>query len=662
MRETRWVALLLLLAISAAGAAGRKEKDGEKVCDKGWECSGSRFCCNETISDYFKADQFEELFANRNDAQLAHAADFWDYQSFISAAALFEPRGFGTTGGKEMGMKEVAAFLGHVGAKTSCGYSEAPGGETAWGLCYNHEMSPSQSYCDDSNELYPCVAGVEYYGRGALPVYGNHNYAIVGRGINQDLLHHPESLEQNATLAFEAAIWRWMTPMKRKQPSAHDVFVGNWKPTKNDTLSQRYPGFGATMNVLYGDLICGQGYIDDMNVIISHYQHYLDLMGVGREHSGDNLDCAEQVAFNPSSKSPESLSKLHCGDQQWTETQTRETGLEEGMELASVPYLASSSSSSFSSGYSRFACRCRRASKTVVATSATGRSGATDSACSETFEQQNLDVHSGPKSSWCFRRRDLASAILLPFVLPPINISRAAEPYDGLIIQNGVRKFLTKGKAAGVLRLVFHDAGTFDIGDKSGGMNGSIIYEVNRPENAGLNRSIKLLGKAKEEIDSVQKVSWADLIAVAGAEAVALCGGPEIPVRLGRLDSSTADPAGKLPEETLDAAALKTSFSKKGFSTQEMVVLSGAHTIGGKGFGSPIIFDNTYFKVLLEKPQPSSSGMAGMVGLRTDWALAEDDECLSWIKIYAEDQAKFFDDFRDTYIKLVNSGASWRTA
>ena len=131
----------------------------------------------------------------------------------------------------------------------------------------------------------------------------NYNYGIVGKGIKQDLLNHPELLEQNVTLAFEAAIWRWMTPMKRKQPSAHDVFVGNWKPTKKDTLSKRYPGFGATMNILYGDAICGKGSTDKMNFIISHYQHYLGLMGVGRECSEDNLDCGDQVAFNPSSKS-----------------------------------------------------------------------------------------------------------------------------------------------------------------------------------------------------------------------------------------------------------------------------------------------------------------------------------------------------------------------
>ena len=131
----------------------------------------------------------------------------------------------------------------------------------------------------------------------------NVNYGLIGDGIKIDLLNHPEYLEQNATLAFQAAIWRWMNPMKKKQPSAHDAFVGNWKPTKNDTLSKRLPGFGATMNILYGDQVCSQGFVDDMNNMISHYQYYLDLMGVGRELSGDNLDCAEQVAFNPSSKS-----------------------------------------------------------------------------------------------------------------------------------------------------------------------------------------------------------------------------------------------------------------------------------------------------------------------------------------------------------------------
>jgi L-ascorbate peroxidase len=33
-----------------------------------------------------------------------------------------------------------------------------------------------------------------------------------------------------------------------------------------------------------------------------------------------------------------------------------------------------------------------------------------------------------------------------------------------------------------------------------------------------------------------------------------------------RSSCSTADPAGKLPEETLDIVALKTSFGQKGFS------------------------------------------------------------------------------------------------
>ncbi|OMO73787.1 Glycoside hydrolase, family 19, catalytic [Corchorus olitorius] len=310
----RAIAVVLTVALVAnlAGlglGTGYGEKEikvktvkGQKVCTQGWECSWwSKYCCNQTISDIFQVYQFEDLFAKRN-SPVAHAVGFWDYQSFITAAALFEPLGFGTTGGKIMQMKEIAAFLAHVGAKTSCGYGVATGGPLAWGLCYNHEMSPDGDYCDDNYKYtYPCAPGAQYYGRGALPVYWNYNYGAVGEAIKVDLLHHPEYLEQNATLAFQAAIWRWLTPIKKSQPSAHDIFVGNWKPTKNDTLAKRGPTFGSTMNILYGDYLCGKGDIDPMNTIVSHYLYYLDLLGIGREQAGphDELTCAEQVAFNP---------------------------------------------------------------------------------------------------------------------------------------------------------------------------------------------------------------------------------------------------------------------------------------------------------------------------------------------------------------------------
>ena len=131
----------------------------------------------------------------------------------------------------------------------------------------------------------------------------NYNYGEAGKDLEVDLLNHPEYIEQNATLAFQVAMWRWMTPIMEHQPSAHDAFIGLWKPTKTDSLAKRVSGFGATMNVLYGDLICGQGDNESMNNIISHYLYYLDLMGVGGEEAGPHevVSCAEQIAFDPSS-------------------------------------------------------------------------------------------------------------------------------------------------------------------------------------------------------------------------------------------------------------------------------------------------------------------------------------------------------------------------
>lgn len=128
--------LLLLISISIIGCVNGDENEsfkkrptivkmvkGTKMCVKDWECNKlSKFCCNLTITDYLDVDQFELLFAKRN-TPVAHAVGFWDYSSFINAAALYQPLGFGTTGGKRMQMKEIAAFLGHVGSKTTCKFT-----------------------------------------------------------------------------------------------------------------------------------------------------------------------------------------------------------------------------------------------------------------------------------------------------------------------------------------------------------------------------------------------------------------------------------------------------------------------------------------------------------------------------------------------------------
>lgn len=262
-------------------------------------------------------------------------------------------------------------------------------------------------------------------------------------------------------------------------------------------------------------------------------------------------------------------------------------------------------------------------------------------------------------------RRQFLYMSLVPFLVKDVEVPANANAADSSAnevsyLKEEIRMALSKGKAAGVLRLVFHDAGTFDINEKTGGMNGSIVLELGRPENKGLKKSVKILEKAKSQIDLVQPVSWADMIAVAGAEAVSLCGGPKILVQLGRMDSMAPDPERRLPEESLDAPALKQCFQTKGFSTQELVALSGAHTLGSKGFGDPFVFDNSYFKILLEKPWLSSAGMSSMVGLPSDRALVDDEECKRWIMKYADDQSLFFEDFKNVYVKLVNSGARWK--
>jgi len=71
------------------------------------------------------------------------------------------------------------------------------------------------------------------------------------------------------------------------------------------------------------------------------------------------------------------------------------------------------------------------------------------------------------------------------------------------LVETELKLGLKPEDAADTLRLVVHDAGTFDIATGTGGMNGSVVLseELKRPENASLKSIVDRLKSLKAKID-----------------------------------------------------------------------------------------------------------------------------------------------------------------
>ncbi|KAF0903191.1 hypothetical protein E2562_025766 [Oryza meyeriana var. granulata] len=141
--------------------------------------------------------------------------------------------------------------------------------------------------------------------------------------------------------------------------------------------------------------------------------------------------------------------------------------------------------------------------------------------------------------------------------------------------------------AAGVLRLFFHDCFV-------GGCDASVLVAstaaARSERDADVNQSLPgdafeavARAKAALELECPGVVSCADLLAVAARDLVTMTGGPFYPLRLGRKDglsSSPAAPDAEIPHSNLTVSRLVAVFAAKGFTVQELVALSGAHTLG----------------------------------------------------------------------------------
>ncbi|KAJ8079831.1 hypothetical protein PM082_016655 [Marasmius tenuissimus] len=126
------------------------------------------------------------------------------------------------------------------------------------------------------------------------------------------------------------------------------------------------------------------------------------------------------------------------------------------------------------------------------------------------------------------------------------------------------------------VRLGFHDMATHNIDDGTGGLDGSILYELDRPENIGMNRTMgDFVGFG------TRFFGLADLIAAGVVVGTFECGGPVIPYRAGRADANGPGNTGT-PEPQHDLKTLVESFRKQGFTQSEMIAVTACgHALGG---------------------------------------------------------------------------------
>ncbi|XP_050215327.1 peroxidase 9 [Mercurialis annua] len=252
--------------------------------------------------------------------------------------------------------------------------------------------------------------------------------------------------------------------------------------------------------------------------------------------------------------------------------------------------------------------------------------------------------------------------------------------------------------AASLLRLHFHDC--FVQGCDASVLlddSATVVSEKNSGPNKNSLRGFDVIDEMKNKLEEVcpQTVSCADILALAARGSTLLSGGPNWELPLGRRDSKTASLSGSnklIPPPNSTIGNLIAFFKRQGLNVVDLVALSGAHTIGvarcvtfkqrlynqnGNNepdetlektyyrglksacpksggdnnispldFGSPVRFDNTYFKLILW----------GKGLLTSDEVLytGNADKTMNLVKTYAEDEQLFFDQFAKSMIKMSN--------
>jgi len=198
--------------------------------------------------------QFQQMFPNR--------IPFYSYAGLIDAIKKYPA--FTTTGSDTVKKQEAAAFLANVNHESG-------------GLVYVEEINQANwpLYCDRS-QSYGCPAGQNaYHGRGPIQLSWNFNYKAAGDALGIDLLNNPDRVKNETSVAYQTAVWYWMTQRGPGTMTPHDAMVNS-------------RGFGETIRSINGSLECNGGNPAQVQSRVDAYNRFASILGVS---PGGNLYC-----------------------------------------------------------------------------------------------------------------------------------------------------------------------------------------------------------------------------------------------------------------------------------------------------------------------------------------------------------------------------------